>query len=101
VVIHDLLLDYFGSGGGKFSGLIMPLRRLRCKTKTANFLTRGYYFLVPSESRVFIDRIGYVGLIDPITRPRILGRLAASAELFDKCYAVDFVQGRNPSENLL
>ena len=87
----------------------MPPRRLRCKTKPANFLTRGYYFLVPvrvsgddfqlsiSNCRFLMDSFDF-----QIGNWQLeIGNLSASAEFFDKCYAVDFVQGRNPSENLL
>src|SRR6185369_1246258 len=108
IVFHDLLLVLLGSGGGKFSDSIMPPERLRCKIKPANLLTREYCFLVP------VNVGGRLPIADcqlPIflryqsfqigNRQLAIGNLNGRAELFNKGYAVDFVQGRNSAEDLV
>ena len=69
----------------KLATLIMQPRRLRCKIRAADFLTREPYFLVPVTA-IFCGR----GI-----------ELLSGVQLFDKGHAVNLVQGRNTAENLL
>src|SRR5687767_6897707 len=63
----------------------MQPRRLRCKIRAANFLTREPYFLVP---------VTQILLVGGLT-------LLSGVQLFDEGDAVYLVQGRNTAENLL
>src|ERR1044072_8492464 len=78
----------------------MPPRRLRCKIKTANCLHAGRFFWF----RFAISNRSYRTYMTYMTyywSGRANRGLITGAELFDERYAIDFVQGRNPCENLL
>ena len=64
--------------------------------QNGQLLTRNENILVPLESGNFNRSDRTVGLFRSQNRG-----LLAGAELFDERYAIDFVQGRNPGENLL
>ena len=72
----------------------MPPRRLNYKIRTANPLTRKQLFSVP-----------LVGVLTGVNKSYRTyfpaGELHVCAELVYEGYAIDFVQGRNASEDLL
>src|SRR5678816_4155111 len=58
-------MTLLGSGGGKFSGLIMPLRRLRCKIRPANFLTREHLMSVPNCPVLQVIYLSLIHISEP------------------------------------
>jgi len=71
----------------------MPPLTINRKVGTANSLTREQYISVPHK--LLKIKVGGGEL-----RSGSL-MLIVRVEFFDKCHAIDFVQGRNPAENLL
>ena len=82
----------------------MQPRRLRCKIRAANFLTREPKILVPFSQLLLLPGRGFEysrrGSV-PITLRARAKSLLGAVQLFDEGHAVNLVQGRNPAENLL
>jgi len=75
-------------------------RRLRCKIRAADFLTREPKILVPF-SQLLLLPLGALSNDGGKSVPKLRNPLLAAGQFFDEGHAVDLVQGRNAAENLL